>query len=156
MTNTFSEIFELSLFEEDANQSTSNLSIAVAAAILMYKVVKADGNTEDMEIAELIRILKSQFGLVSDEVSEILQSVHSIDDDNIELASYTSLLVKNWGPAERVRLLEDFWTIALANKDIGQNERETIDSLAMMLELTEDQIERAQINAEQKIELNIS
>lgn len=153
--SSFKELLDIKLFEQRDNEGVSDVTIQLAAAILMFEVVKADGDVDTMEVAEMVDILRTQFALKSNEIRKLMEAVHAAGEDEIQLGSFTAKLCKHWGQRERVRLLKDFWVIALADDSLEDNEKSLIDRIAQMLKLDEEEITRARYHAEQKIELKI-
>lgn len=153
--SSFKELLDLKIFEHKDAEGVSDVTIQLAAAILMFEVVKADGDVDTMEVAEMVDILRTQFALKSNEIRKLLEAVHAAGDDEIRLESFARKLCQHWGHRERVRLLKDFWVIALADNQLEDGEKDLIDKIAQHLELDQEEITRARFHAEQKIELNI-
>jgi len=154
--DSFKQALENKLFEQQSDNHVSSVNIQLAAAILMFEVIKADGDVDKMEVAEMVDILRTQFALESSEIIDLLENVHSSTKQTIELETFTQKLCKHWDKPERVRLLKDFWVIALADNQIDAGERDLIDRIAGLLELAGEEITRARYHAEQKLELNIN
>jgi len=153
-------------FAKTPNHNKSNTTLAIetdrddidlhlVSALLMFSVIRSDGNTDKIELAHMVDILRSRHALGSDEISNLLSIARTalIDDKAIEDLSKT--LCKHWGAKERVQLLNDFWEIAIADEEIQIDERLTIELIANNLELEPDEITRARYHAEQRLELNI-
>ena len=156
MSGSYKELLELELFTDKQENGVSDISIQLAATILMFEVGKADGNVDSVTVAEMVDILKTQFSLNSDEVSRLLRSVRETSGGSVNLETYTSLLCKHWGQRERARLLNDFWVLALTDLELDHRERDLIQKIAEMLQLDDDQIDRARIHAEHILELSTS
>ncbi len=138
------------------NRDQREIDIHLAAAVLMFKVVRADGSTDRMELAHMVNILRSQFSLSTDEIENLILTAQRAVDSNVELEKLTQQLCTHLGARERNQLLNDFWLIATADDSIKQGERTLIDKIARNLELEADDITRARYRAEQKLELNIA
>ncbi|MFT5572087.1 MAG: putative tellurite resistance protein B-like protein [Cryomorphaceae bacterium] len=148
--NLFKELLDLKSFEHQDQTCENDMNIKLAAAVLMFEVVKADGDTNTMEVAEIVGILRDQFALQSDEIINLLEAVHKVNKDDFQIETFASKLSRHWGNRKRVKLLNDFWVIALADQ-----ERSVIKQLAQLLNLHHEEITRARFHAEQQIELNI-
>lgn len=147
--------FNSSFFElEEIKSSKGDLHLA--AATLMFAVIKADGNTDQLEVAHMIDILRSRHALTTDEISDLLQSAKKaiVNDKGIE--ELTNTLCEEWSNNERTQLLHDFWDLATADREIKIDERLMIELIANNLCLEDNEITRARYNAEQRLELNIS
>jgi len=155
MTGGFTELLNAKIFEQKHDGSIDDLHIQLAAAVLMFEVIKADGDIDKMEVAEMVDILRTNFALRSDEIRSLLKSARNATDEELNIESFTKRICDSWGARERTRLLKDFWVIALADNQLDPYECETIDKIAHLLKLDEDEITRARYHAEQKIELDI-
>ena len=156
MINKFNDVLELSLFDasEEARQSPS--SIQLAAAILMFEVVKADGHVDRMEMAEMIEILRNHFELTGDEIGTLLEMAGDAGNEDLHLESFGLKIRQSWTADERLQLLKDFWIIAISDRDLDERESDLIQRIADMLELNDKQIELARENAKQRLELGIT
>ncbi|MBT8114690.1 MAG: TerB family tellurite resistance protein [Arenicella sp.] len=156
MSDSYKELIELELLTDSEDDGVSDVSIQLAATILMFEVAKAHGPLDSTTVAEMVEILKNQFSLNGDEVSRLLSSVRETSSESINLETYTSLLCKHWGQRERSRLLNDFWVLALTDLELDHKERDLIQRIAELLQLDEDQIDRSRIHAEHVLELSTS
>jgi uncharacterized tellurite resistance protein B-like protein len=154
--NSFKELLDLKLFEQQDQAGENDLDIKLAAAVLMFEVVQADSDANTMEVAEMVGILRTQFSLQSSEIVKLLEAVHESRKDDYQVETYASKISRHWGSRERIKLLNDFWAIALADFELGEQEKYVIGQLANLLNLDSEEITRARFNAEQTIELGIS
>ncbi|NND81055.1 MAG: TerB family tellurite resistance protein [Gammaproteobacteria bacterium] len=154
MADTYKKFMELELFNEE--EELTDDSVQLAASILMFEVGRADGDLDSVEVAEMVDILKNQFGLNSEEVTRLIHSARETSHDDVNLEKYTSLLCEHWGQKERARLLNDFWVLALTDMEIDHHERDLIQRIAELLKLDKDEIDRARIHAEHVLELSTS
>jgi len=154
MINKFKDIMDQRLFAGE-NSGRSDSDIQLAAAILMFEVIMSDGHVDRMEMAELVDILRRQFDLDGEEIGHILESVRNVGGEQLDLSSFALKLRNQWSQDERLRLLNNLWVIALADQIIDDRERKLIEEIALILDLSETDIQRAQQIAEQKLELGI-
>ena len=156
MIDKFNDVLELSLFNSSEDAKRSPSSIQLAAAILMFEVVKADGHVDRMEVAEMIEILRKNFDLNGDEIGTLLEMAGDAGNEELHLESFGLKIRQNWNAEERLQLLKDFWIIAIADRDLDQRESDLIQRIADMLELNDKQIEIARGNAQQRLELGLT
>jgi len=145
-----------SIKESSIDTSNPAIDIHLAAAVLMFKVARADGGTCCMELAHVVTILRNQFALSTQEIEDLISTAQRAVDSDVELENLTQLLCTHLEAHERTQLLNGFWLIATADDAIKQGERSLIDKIARNLELEADDITRARYRAEQKLELNIA
>ena len=156
MIGKFSDVLELTLFDASEEAKRSPSSIQLAAAILMFEVVKADGRVDRMEMAEMIELLQKNFTLSGEDVGTLLEMAGDMANEASRLEPFTLKIRQNWNAEERLQLLKDFWIIAIADRDIDDREIELIQSIADKLDLAEDDIALARSNAEQRLELGLT
>lgn len=152
---TFSRVLESKKIELEEQQSEVDVDLHLTAAILMFAVIKADGDTDHLELAHMVDILRSRYALSSDEISSLVSAARnaSVSDHGLELLAQK--LCGQWSAKEREQLLNDFWFLATADREIRIDERLVIELIANNLELQADDITRARYQAEQRLELNI-
>jgi len=155
MTDKFNEVLELSLFSANLGAKLSPSSIQLTAAILMFEVIKADGQVNRLEVAEMIEILRNNFDLTGNEIGTLFEMAGDAGNEKLNLESFASKIRHNWSAEERLQLLKDFWIIAIADRDLDQRESDLIQRIADMLDLNNKQIELARMNAEQRLKLKL-
>jgi len=152
---TFSQAIANKKFELEDQHSNIDVDLQLTAAILMFSVITSDGDTDHLELAHMVDILRSRYALSSEEISSLVASARqaSISDHGLELLAQK--LCHHWSPKEREQLLNDFWFLATADREIRIDERLVIELIANNLQLEADDITRARYQAEQRLELNI-
>ncbi len=152
---TFSQAIANKKFELEDQHSKIDVDLQLTAAILMFSVITSDGDTDHLELAHMVDILRSRYALSSEEISSLVASAReaSISDHGLELLAQK--LCQHWSPKEREQLLNDFWFLATADREIRIDERLVIELIANNLQLEADDITRARYQAEQRLELNI-
>ncbi|MFT6406781.1 MAG: putative tellurite resistance protein B-like protein [Arenicella sp.] len=149
-------MFEIKKFELQEQQSNNDIDLHLIAAILMFSIIRADGDKDHLELAHMIDIMRSRYALSSDEIAGLIASARdaSVSDHSLEFLAQK--LCQHWGSKQREQLLNDFWLLATANHEIRSDERSAIALIANNLQLEDDDITRARYQAEQRLELNIS
>lgn len=152
---TFTQAIERKKYELEEQQSSTDVDLHLIAAILMFSVIRADGDTDHLELAHMVDIFRSRYALSSDEISSLITSAReaTISDHGLEMLAQK--LCNHWGTKEREQLLNDFWFLATADHEIRIDERLMIELIANNLQLEADDITRARYQAEQRLELNI-
>lgn len=151
---TFSQRFNDKIFELEERKSNRD-DLHLIAATLMFAVINADGHTGQLEVAHMIDILRSRHALSIDEISVLLASAKKATVDDLGIETLANTLCEKWGDSERAQLLNDFWGLATADREIKIDERLIIELIANNLCLEADEITRARYNAEQRLELKI-
>ena len=153
---TFSEQLSIRQDEVHAEASSHDVDLHLIAATLMFAVIRADGDTDHLELAHMVDIMRSRYALSSDEISGLVSSARRASVGDHGLEALAQQLCKHWSAKEREQLLNDFWFLATADREIRIDERLVIELIANNLQLEADDITKARYMAEQRLELNIS
>lgn len=129
----------------------SNLDIQTTAVTLMLKVIEADGHVDELELASLVTILRSKFGLDADEIQILLARAKRMSQRAKSLRALAYSLSVKLSEKDRVRILEFFWQLAAADQRIDDEERVMIDTIVSGFEIPPTEVSRARCNAEQKL-----
>lgn len=153
---TFSEQMSIRQDEVRAEVSNHDVDLHLIAATLMFAVIRADGDTDHLELAHMVDIMRSRYAHSSEEISSLIASARRASVGDHGLEALAQQLCKHWSPKEREQLLNDFWFLATADREIRIDERLVIELIANNLQLEADDITKARYMAEQRLELNIS
>ncbi len=125
----------------------SQHDVELAAASLMFELIKSDGQVDPVEMEKLAEILKSKFNLDSQSIEELVQQAQKSVDEAISLHGFTRKICETWNNEQRVMLLESLWMLALADQRIDAHERHLVRKVAGLLYLTDRQINLAKESA---------
>ena len=145
---------EIERRKREVERQRSHVDLQLNAATLMLSVIRADGDTDDLELAQMVNILRTRYALSGDEISSLIASARQtkIGDRSLELLA--EKLCQHWAEKERKKLLIDLWYVATADREIKTNERLVIELIANNLQLESEDIAGARYQAEQRLELN--
>ncbi len=138
--------------KQDLRNQQSNVDLHLSAAILMFAVIRADGDTDSLELAHMINILRSAYSLTNDEISNLVAAVRTSSVDDHGLSLLANKLCQHWSSTERKQLLDDLWLLATADGEIRSSEHQIIELIAHNLDLSTEDIEGASRRAEQRLE----
>lgn len=142
------------LFESAADTSApKDDEVKLAAATLMFELIRADGDIDDVEIEQLRMVLGNHFQMGSADVETLIDDAQNSAQEAISLQGFTRQICDHWGNEERVKLLEYLWLLALADQHIDTHERHLVRKVAGLLYLTDRQINVARENAKQQLDI---
>ncbi len=125
--------------------------LKLAAATLMFEVVRSDGNIDEAELTAMGDVLRQQFKFEEEDIQNMMSLARKSAAEATSLQGFTREICDNWGNAKRALLLENLWLIALADETIDAHERHLVRKVAGLLYLTEGQIVQARENAKVKL-----
>ncbi len=132
------------LFAADSPpQPPNEEDVKLAAATLMFELIRADGQVDDEEIEQMQRVLAQEFHLSKAYVDALIQQAQASAENAISLQGFTRQICDSWDNDQRVKLLEYLWILALADGHIDTHERHLVRKVAGLLYLTDRQINLA-------------
>ncbi len=120
----------------DESLELSDKDIKLAAATLMFEVIRSDGDIDVSELQNMRELLKVHFKLTATEIEATMQLAEESSDYQTSLQGFTREVCNQWGNEKRLQLLEYLWVIALTDGVIDANERHLIRKIAGLLYLT--------------------
>lgn len=135
--------------------SDQGIDLHLIATTLMFAVIRADGETDHLELAQMVNIMRTRYALSYEEVSNLVATARAASESDQALETLAQKLCEHWTEKERQQLLNDFWFLATADREIRVDERLVIELIANNLQLEADDITKARYMAEQRLELNI-
>lgn len=147
MLKTFKQFVTEHFTDNNALTEPNSHDIALAAATLMFEVIKSDSDIHLFENQQMAEQLRKQFDLSCEEIAELVALAEDTSDKSVSLHSFTRQLCDSWDNSQRCELIKDLWIIALADGQIDAHERHVIRKIAALLYLTDKQIALAKIAA---------
>ncbi|MFT5135153.1 MAG: putative tellurite resistance protein B-like protein [Arenicella sp.] len=147
MFNSLQDFFLRKSSGTKSNKEPTDDDLKLAAATLMFEMVRSDGKVDQLEIVAMGEILRKQFNLPAEDIHEMIELAQHTSDHSVSLQGFTSNICEKWGNAKRVKLLENLWLIALADQRVDAHERHLLRKVAGLLYMTEVQIFQAKHNA---------
>lgn len=139
------------LFNSEAAATPSDQELKLAAATLMYEMVRSDGLVDDVELQHMTDLLKQEFDLEADVLNELFEAAQESAHEAISLQGFTRKICDNWGNEKRVKMIEYLWTLALADEHIDPHERHLVRKIAGLLYVNERETQIAKAQAMQKL-----
>ena len=150
MLKTFKQFVQNRFTDNNALTKPNSHDIALAAATLMFEVIKSDSDIHLFENQQMAEQLRKQFDLSREETAELVALAEDTSDESISLQGFTRQLCDSWNNLQRCELIEDLWLIALADGKIDAHERHVIRKIAALLYLTDRQITLAKVAAQSR------
>lgn len=147
MFNSLQDFFSRKSSGTKANKEPTDDDLKLAAATLMFEMVRSDGKVDQLEIVAMGEILRQQFNFSTEDIEAMIKLAQHTSDHSVSLQGFTSSICGKWGNAKRVKLLEHLWVIALADQRVDAHERHLMRKVAGLLYMTEMQIVLAKENA---------
>ena len=136
------------LFKSESSATApSDHDLKLAAATLMYEMIRSDGDVDDVELQHMRDLLKKEFDLEPESILKLTEDAKQSANEAISLQKITREICENWNNPKRVKMIEYLWTIALADEHIDSHEHHLVRKLAGLLYVTDKEIQTAKARA---------
>lgn len=150
MFKSFKELFK----SENNKKEPSDHDLRLAAATLMFELIRSDGRVDRVELVYMSDILRREFKLNQQELDELFALAKDSAHEATSLQGFTREICENWGNAKRLKLLEYLWVLALSDETVDPHERHLVRKVAGLLYLNDAEIVVAQENAKAQLGLD--
>lgn len=134
MLRALTGFFEQTFGTDEAGDSaTREHELALATAVLLIEVARADFSEEEIELDAVVRLLNSHLDLSTSEVEQLVREARERADHAASLQSFTRQLHEEIDNAEKFRIVEMLWRVALADETLDKHEDHLIRKVAGLL-----------------------
>ena len=134
MLDKLSNLFERAFAAApDANPEQREHALRVATALLLLEVAKADYAADLAEDATIVASLRQFFALDEQEVELLVTEARREADRAVELQAFTRRLHEQLSVAEKLRVVEMLWQVALADERLDKHEDFVVRKIADLL-----------------------
>lgn len=105
----------------------------VAAAALMYHVMNADGDRQDVEWERVKQLLAQSYGISGDELDRLAKAGEQAENEAIDLYAFTSVLKRSLDGDARKDFIAMMWEIVYADGELHEIEDNTIWRIAELI-----------------------
>jgi uncharacterized tellurite resistance protein B-like protein len=132
-------------FETDAPAVGGGVDpVAIAVAALMVRLAQADGSFDEVERASIETALDARFG----DGAALLAAGEAAEQGALDNHQFTKLLKSAYAPEERGALLEDLWSVVLADDARDMNENALMRQFAALLYVPDREVAEARQRVE--------
>jgi uncharacterized tellurite resistance protein B-like protein len=125
-----------------ADPETRERGLRVATALLLIEVARADYADDLAEDATMFASLKQFFAIGDDEAKLLLAEARREADHAVELQQFTRRLHEQLSQAEKLRVIEMLWQVALADQRLDKHEDYAVRKIADLLYVTHSDLIR--------------
>jgi len=142
------------LFEERVAPEVAKISpearergLRLAAAALLFEVVRADAAVTDQELTVVRTAVQSSFGLAREEADELVRLAEEASRGAASIYDFTSLVDRELTPGQKKRLVELLWLVAFADAEKDAREEQLVRRIAGLLHVPHPDFIDAKIRA---------
>jgi uncharacterized tellurite resistance protein B-like protein len=132
MLRKLAAFFDDALAREDDPLAREH-ALRVATALLLIEVTKADYAADFAEDAAVLASVKQFFALDDASAELLIEEARSEADRAVELQQFTRRLHEQLSAAEKLRVVEMLWQVALADSKLDKHEDHLVRRIADLL-----------------------
>jgi uncharacterized tellurite resistance protein B-like protein len=134
MLDALKRLFETRVAQpQQASPEAREHALRVAAAALMFEIVRADASVKDDERTVMRASLSASFGLTAEETDELLRLAEQQSREAASLYEFTALVDAGLDAAQKKRVVELLWLVAFADGHKDAHEEHLIRRIAGLL-----------------------
>ena len=134
MLDALRRLFETRVAQpQDAAPEAQEHALRVAAAALLFEIVRADASVHDEERTVMRAALQGSFGLSADETDELMRLAEEQSRGTASLYEFTSLVDARLDAAHKKRIVELLWLVAFADGHKDAHEEHLVRKIAGLL-----------------------
>jgi uncharacterized tellurite resistance protein B-like protein len=107
--------------------------LQLATAALLVEAASLDGAFDGAERADITRLLKQQFALSDEEVATLVAEAELAVQESGQLYGFTRIVKDRYDAAERIRIIEMLWEVAVADGAVDHFESNLIRRVGGLL-----------------------
>ena len=148
----FDKLAQLFSTTKTPSESDDQHLSQLAATALLIELCRADNTVDAVEIAEVISIAQSTFGLSEQAAQTLLEDAQQKNNEATSLFEFTEIINNHFDKAAKYQLIKNIWQVAYADKKIDQHEDHLIRKVADLIYVGHGDFIRAkhEVLAEQK------
>jgi uncharacterized tellurite resistance protein B-like protein len=108
-------------------------ALRLAAAALMFEIVRADASVEESERTVMRAALQSSFGLSTEETGELVRLAETESKGAASLYEFTSLVDAGLDASQKKRIVELLWLVTFADGRKDAHEEHLVRRIAGLL-----------------------
>ena len=133
MLGKLTALFDTAFARDNEDPAAREHALRVATALLLIEVARADYSDDFVEEAAMLDSLKQFFALDDAAAALLLEEARSKADQAVELQHITRRLHEQLSIAEKQRVVEMLWQVALADRRLDKHEDHLVRRIAELM-----------------------
>ncbi len=128
-------------------ESRPEHTLQLATAVLLIEVMRSDAESTAEEQETILKILRERFHLSDAEVARLSERGQKTAKAANDFHQFTSLINRELGRSEKLRIIEYMWQVAYADRKISAHENHLMRKMASLLYIPHDDYIAAKMRA---------
>ena len=138
---------------EEQRAVASERAVRLAAGVLLFEIVRADGQVSDAERTVMRASLQGTFGLAVAECDELMLAAEQQSCTATSLYEFTSVVDAVFSGDQKKRIVELLWLVAFADGSKDASEEHMVRKIAGLLHVAHPDFIDAKIRARGQSEI---
>jgi uncharacterized tellurite resistance protein B-like protein len=134
----------------DAPAPAREHALQLAAAALLFEIVRADASVAEAETTVMRAALQSAFALSPEETQELLELAEAQSKSAVSLYEFTALVDAGLDAAQKKRIVELAWLVAFADGRKDAHEEHLVRRIAGLLHVPHPDFIDAKLRARER------
>ena len=135
--------------DQPATETTLEIRVDAAVAILLMEVARADFDIAEEELDVIRRTLVDDFGMENEAADDLVHQAAEEVDDSTGFFPFVRLLNERLDPGQKRQVIETLWRVAYADAGKHHLEESIIRQIADLLYVPHSEFVRARVRAEE-------
>jgi uncharacterized tellurite resistance protein B-like protein len=152
MLDSFRRFFQERAAEvtESPEPADREHGLRLAAAALLFEVVRADAEVKDEERTVMRAAIQGTFGLSAQETGELMRLAEAESRRAVSLYEFTSLVDQGFSAEQKKRIVELLWLVCFADAEKHALEEHLVRKIAGLLHVSHPDFIDAKIKAREE------
>lgn len=115
------------------NEDALEKALQVASAALLIEMMRMDKRTTVEEQDAVAATLQAQFGLDAEQLKTLIELAGAQASQAAGYYEFTSLINANYGPEQKIRIVENLWQVAMSDGYLDTHEVHLVRKIADLL-----------------------
>lgn len=124
-------------------------ALQLATAVLLVEVMRADAEIKPAERAAVLAALHRKFTLTPEQLAALEAQAEEASRAASDFYAFTSTLNDRFTHPQKVRIVENMWQVAYADRELDENEMHVISKVAGLLYVTHGEYIAAKLRAKE-------
>jgi uncharacterized tellurite resistance protein B-like protein len=122
-----------STLSQDQETGHRDIALRTATAALLMEVARADFERTQPEMDTIERLLQERFDLNEEEARDLMDAAKTESDESASLYRFTHAVHEHLNAAEKRRVIEMLWRVALADDTLDAHEDSLMHKIADLI-----------------------
>jgi uncharacterized tellurite resistance protein B-like protein len=111
-------------------------AIRLAVVVLLIEIAESDYEHQPEERRAILNAVQKQFGLSRVSAEQLIALAKQEHDESTDYFQFTRLINEHYSAQQKIKVVEAFWQVAFADKELHHYEEHVIRRLADLIHLS--------------------